>query len=282
VPKNKASTIMSEPDNIFYPNFTRPPLVEVVCGILFGQIPIQTPHIGLLWQKFQPEYPLCQEFSPLAPVIEQFEEKTTEVEVTLSNLPPLPRVWFLHENDKEIIQIQKDRFIYNWKQNSPEENYPKHEKIFLNFRENLNKLVLFLEESHLGSIIPLQYEITYINHLPQGEAWQTLKDLGQIFPDFNWQTGKSRLMSTAESISWKTSFLLPDKMGRLHVTIRSAKRSQDNHPLILLELTARGIGKATSVDMDMDNWFNTSHQKILAAFTELTSEDAQVKLWGRK
>ena len=56
------------------PDYSNPPLIEVVCGILFNSIDkLKVPHIGLFWEKIKKDYPLCQEKSPIMSVIEIFE-----------------------------------------------------------------------------------------------------------------------------------------------------------------------------------------------------------------
>ena len=59
------------------PDFVKPPVNEVVCGIQFQPLKGMTvPYLGLLWQKFRPEYPKCREVAPLIPVVERFDEHT--------------------------------------------------------------------------------------------------------------------------------------------------------------------------------------------------------------
>ena len=54
-----------------FPDFEKPPVVEVVCGVLFKNIDkLLVPHFGQLWERFKPEYNDCQEVAPIAPVIE--------------------------------------------------------------------------------------------------------------------------------------------------------------------------------------------------------------------
>ncbi|CAD5950853.1 hypothetical protein NO976_02793 [Planktothrix agardhii] len=73
-------------------------MVEVVCGILFQDLQLLlTPHIGLLWQKFQHEYPEFEELPPLAPAIEFFDE-SPDINVVFSEIPPTPRIWFIETN----------------------------------------------------------------------------------------------------------------------------------------------------------------------------------------
>src|SRR5689334_13454677 len=93
------------------PIYDNPPINEVVCGILFNQLEaFLSPYLGILWEKYKPEYSECQEVSPLMPVIETFDQRESSVEVV-----PIPRVWFVHTNKNNIIQIQRDRFLCNWR-----------------------------------------------------------------------------------------------------------------------------------------------------------------------
>src|SRR5206468_7988683 len=107
------------------PDYENPPVTEVVCGMSFKPVQLQIPHIGLFWERCREEYPTCQEVAPLLPVIERFgEEDTSEAQVF--NEVPLPRVWFIHRQDTGIIQLQRDRFLHNWKKGKPTDAYPRY------------------------------------------------------------------------------------------------------------------------------------------------------------
>ncbi len=198
----------------------------------------------------------------------------------ISDLPPLPRIWFVNDSGG-IIQVQRDRFHYNWRKLKTEDAYPRYRNVIENFRTNLSKVETFLKENNLGIIEPLQYEMTYVNHIPQGEGWSTPIEIAQIFPDFAWRTTTSRFLSGLEVVNWRSSFALPNNDGRLHVTIRSAMRKTDRHPILMLELTVRGIGKDKSRQA-MWSWFDTAHEWIVRGFADLTSEEIQKKVWRRK
>ena len=111
------------------PDYESPPVIEVVCGILFKSIDkLLAPYFGLLWEKYKPEYPICREVSPLTSVIERFDEPP-RVDLQLADVPPLPRIWFVHKNDNGIIQIQRDRFLHNWKKVRPQDEYPRYPQV---------------------------------------------------------------------------------------------------------------------------------------------------------
>ena len=62
--------------------------------------------------------------------------------------------------------------------------------------------------------------------------------------------------------------------------LTEAKRKVDLHPLIVLELSARGIGKDASID-HIWQWYSLAHEWIVRGFTDLTTEEMQFAHWGR-
>ena len=58
------------------PHYDEPPVTEVAFSVLF--LPLEgllSPHIGLLWERFQPEYPYCTDSNPIVPEFEFFDQK---------------------------------------------------------------------------------------------------------------------------------------------------------------------------------------------------------------
>ena len=119
------------------PKFEKPPVIEVVCGIQFEPLTsLLAPHLGVLWERYKQDYPHCREVAPLAPVLERFEGLPS-VELQLSDTPPLPRTWFIHQDETGIVQVQRDRFLHNWKKVRDEDEYPHYEKVIGMFRDRL-------------------------------------------------------------------------------------------------------------------------------------------------
>jgi len=263
------------------PDYEIPPVVEVVCGILFEPVKaLLAPHFGLLWEKYKPDYFSCREIPPLAPTIEHFTE-VPPFDIQLTDIPPLPRIWFVHKNDNAIVQVQRDRFLHNWRKSKPEDEYPRYPMVIAFFKDRLSQFRSFLEENELGVIKPLQYEMTYINHIPQGDAWQNLNEIGKVFPDFARRVNKHQFLPEPEGINWRTSFVLPDEPGRLHVTIKHGKHRETGKPLLILDLTVRGIGSDRSSE-GIWPWFDLAREWIVRGFTDLTGEEVQKLIWKRK
>ena len=260
------------------PDYDNPPVSEVVCGILFEPLgTLLLPHFGLLWEKFKDEYSECQEVAPLMPTIERLDESPLQA-VQLTEMP-LPRVWFVHK-DGGIIQVQRDRFLHNWRKMRSEDEYPRYETVFETFQEHFSTFQQFLQDTNLGTVTPLQYELTYVNLILKDEGWQTISEIGQVFPDFSWRTSSSRFLPTPEAINWRTSFLLPNRSGRLHINIQTGRRREDLHELFRLEITARGIGEDVSSE-NMKEWFNLAHKWIVRGFEDLTGVEVQKDVWGK-
>lgn len=259
-----------------YPDFENPPVIEVVCGVHFQSLSnLLAPHFGLLWEKYRDEYPICREVAPLSPAIERFDDQG-KIGFEFQDTPPLPRIWFIHKSENGIVQVQRDRFLHNWRKIKTEDEYPRYPVVIELFKEKLSIFEDFLAENEFGEIKPLQYEMTYVNHICKGEGWDDLADIGKILKDFSFIKDSSRFLPEPEKMHWRTSFLLPDNTGRMHVTIRNALRKSDEKPVIILDLTVRGIG-----DKEMEEWFDIAREWIVCGFADLTGKDIQNKIWRR-
>lgn len=261
-------------------SYEKPPVNEVVCSVLFDPIKaLLTPHIGLLWQRFQPDYPFCDDVAPVAPNVEVFNNHVIETMLQLSDIPPLPRVWFISSDETKVVQIQRDRLIHNWRKICPDSEYPTYDSLIKAFQGHFKSFNVFLQEAELGTIQIRQYELSYVNQISQGEGWETLEDIGKIFPDFKWQNSLERFLPKPQYIHWHTTFDLPDEFGRLHISIRNGLA--DNHPTLVFELSVRGIGKYRSLDL-MQNWFDVAHECTVKAFVDLTDHKMQENIWKRR
>jgi uncharacterized protein (TIGR04255 family) len=265
-------------------HYENPPVTEVVIGVLFEPInSLLIPHFGILWEKYRSEYSDCREVPPLPPIIETFEEGQLPPKsiIEFSDLPPLPRIWFVHNSKNRIIQVQRDRFLHNWKKADPKDEYPRYYSVYERFLTHCSQFESFLEENKLGKIVPLQFEMTYVNHIPQGEGWKSLAEIASLLPDFAYRNIKGRFFPNPENINWRTAFALPKNAGRMHVNIRNGTHIETRQATLILELTVRGIGTDRS-KAGMKEWFDLAHQWIVYGFADLTDEEVQKKIWKRE
>jgi len=254
------------------PSYRKPPVDEIVCGVRFEPLPeLKVPHIGLLWEKFRQEYPVLQHAAPI---------------VTGSSLPvdettgfPLPRIWFISKADNELVQFQLDCFYYNWRQRG--DDYPRYPSIIQKFEKAKSQLDAFTNELELGTIVPLECELTYINHIPIGQGWESIDDLPKVIRDFTWQKGKRNFLPNPANVAWQVRFELPDRKGSLNVKLNQAKRKADGVPSLILEVAAKGLGEEKTGKAIRD-WFDLAHEWIVRGFTDLTTKEIQENIWERE
>jgi uncharacterized protein (TIGR04255 family) len=254
------------------PSYKKPPVNEVVCGMRFHTPDkLRIPHIGLLWDKFRQDYPNIQHAPPIA---------TGKGEILIDSETglPLQRVWFINGLDDQLIQFQFDRFYFNWRRRK--DVYPRYPHVIKNFENVLNTIVNFFIEFEFGEIKPIEYELTYINHIQKGQEWNTADDLPRIFSDFAWRQTTGRFLPSPENVTWQANFTLPEKKGNLVVNLKQAIRTEDKVPLLVLELTARGLGESTS-KIAVREWFDLAHEWIIRGFTDLTTSEIH-RFWERE
>ncbi len=267
------------------PDYANPPVIEVVGGVGFAPLEgFKAVHIGLLWERFRDQFPRVEEHPPIIMPLEVLNitgpQKIGEVQFV--DTPPLPRVWFLDASGNGIVQVQRDALLHNWRKLNDGDKYPRFETVISAFRDHLSRLAKFIEEYKLGAILPLQYELNYINHIFPGEHWRQGKALNNIFPDFQWRQNDHRFLgSDYEATHWKMVVRLPDDAGRLHITIQTAFKRPEGSPLVLLEMKARGMAKDQSFD-SIWKWFDLAHEWIVRGFADITDKRIQEKLWGSK
>jgi len=255
------------------PRYLAPPVNEVVCGCQFQQLSmLKIPHWGLFWQKLGDGFPTVEHAAPIH----------TGGSVPLDDVTglPIPRVWFINESESRLVQLQADRLHYNWRHREMEPDYPHYDEIVNHFSECFAKLESFAAEARIGVVQPVACELTYINHIPQGSGWDSIDDLPRIFRDFLWDS-KDRYLPDPTNAAWQVVFPLPDKLGALTVKLNQASRKPDDAKVLVFELTARGIGEDRS-QIGMREWFNVAHEHIVKGFADLTTNEAQIRLWKRQ
>ena len=149
------------------------------------------------------------------------------------------------------------------------------------FRDKLAAFREFVEAEGLGELRIIQCELTYINHLSHNQGWSTLQDIGAVLRDHVWISEGERFLPQPESINWRTTFPLPMRLGRLHASIRHGIKRDDKTPLLIMDLTARGVPESTD-DQSIFLWFDLAHHWIVRGFADLTGESIQNDIWRRQ
>lgn len=269
------------------PDYESPPVAEVAIAIQFDPLDkIRTTHLGLLWSQFRDRFPKVEEHPPRDSAFESFEpaaasDQGPQVEIVGS--PQVPRTWFLTEDEAELIQVQQDRFVFNWRRRENSDEYPHYEHVRSRFKSNLKKYIGFLEEENLGRPEPNQCELTYINHIESGSVWSEHSEVGKVIPSLTPKYSDS-FLGEPEDVRAKFRYRIPaesgDPQGRLHIHVEPAFKQKNLDPVLKLRLTARGLPADSSFEGAF-SFLDTAHRWIVRGFTSITST-AMHQVWERK
>ena len=253
-----------------------PPVVEVVCGAAFQRLNgFKVPHVGIFWKELPSKFEDVEENPPLVYPNEPVE---------FANIPPHPRTWFLTSDGRELVQLQQNRFLYNWKQptGKPIDKYPEFANIFPDFLQYLGIFRSFISDQEIGEVEFHQFELTYVNLIPAEAVKGLVEFYSDVLIDHVFKSSRSRFLPRPKTFKWVTTFALPDNLGQLHVTAESALRKSDTREeLLRLELAVRGMSQDNSDD-GMKSWFGVAHDWIVEGFADMTDQKVQDDVWGRK
>jgi uncharacterized protein (TIGR04255 family) len=223
------------------PQYDNPPLDEVAIGVQFGPLAgFHTAHLGLYWSGIKSKYPLTEDQLPLAHVKEQpgpaLQPQPLQV-MLQSGMPfPVPRCWFTNESRSQLIQVQQDRFLRNWRQIKGTDPYPRYENLIREFNEEWAAFCSFTQDLGIGEAKVDQCELSYVNNIEREEVGD-FGDLWKVFPLLHPPAGPT-FLPPPEVLNWGTRYKLPGDRGRLHVTMNPAFRTRDFKLVLALTLTA--------------------------------------------
>ncbi len=214
-------------------------------------------------------------------IIESFEEKLVpkpEITVSLSDNPHDLRGWYLNHSETWLNQLQSDRFLYNWKKVKGNEIYPQFDTIQPEFTVNWGKFCEFLTDEDIANPELTQCEVTYVNHIEIGKGWDSFGEFDKVFAPWSGEFSGS-FLPTPEKMTFNTTFLIPNKKGRLHISAIPAIRRNDGKEIIKVEISARGRPINSILDAILE-WFQIGHEWIVKGFTDLTTGH-MYKIWRK-
>jgi uncharacterized protein (TIGR04255 family) len=280
-----------------HPRFERPPVVEVALGVQFKPLrAFGVPQVGLLWSRFRNRFPKIEHQPALPHEIERQGSRTQPPPITFrimeqgGDMPELlPRVWMISEPGTELLQVQPDRFIRNWRRyHDGKIVYPEYaENLRPRLVDDLKVFLAFVESEKLGEVEFDQCDLTYVNHIAPSGVWTGPAESSKVFPGLalGLEVGPHR---SVDSIGFRARQELFDPkgafVGRLHIQLDSGLTSPtaempEPEPRFVLQLIARGgpLGKGIN---GLLAFLDFGHDAIVTTFDKITS-DAMHRVWGR-
>jgi uncharacterized protein (TIGR04255 family) len=154
-----------------------PPIVEVVCGFSFPAIQGLDPvMIGQFWAAKRGAFPK-RELHP--PILDR------QGFAFLEGVGPI-RVWLVSENDEYLMQIQPDRFYFNWRKGSGEyprfKDYDGKPGVLSQGLATFRDFTAFCAKELGHPPVVSRLELAKISLLLQPQHWADPRDLARVLP----------------------------------------------------------------------------------------------------
>lgn len=245
------------------PTFTRPPVVEVVLGLMFRPLPLGAIHLAQLHRLWSSTYPRVEEH-PAIPA------NTAPGFFLQMNTAPDLRFWFISDTSGRLIQVQKDRIILNWRWQNAEQEYPRYSALRKELVARVSDFRAFLESSGVGPFDPIASEVTYINVIGSERYIEFHEAL-------NFVADQHGLPSVPVEASLQLKFDTADLLDRDSNFIVTATRDTSRDPApIGLQLSSHSqVGNPDDFIKALDR----SHELVVSSFREMTTS-VMHENWG--
>ena len=258
------------------PDFTDPPLDEVVLGVQFSPLPGYTSvGAGGVWDLYKDEFPNVQEQPQLTPQFETFGGISTQPFFHFQFAPPIaaPRLWFIGPEGSHLLQFQQDRLLLNWRKNLGIVPYPRYEKISDSFEKYLSALEIFSSNKYNSQLIFTQIEVSYINIIP-------VHDFNELS---DWVGVWNKQNFLMENVNFNFSEIVADvnnaPIARLHFELTSAVTPDGQGKAFRLSMTYRGPPNGQGIPGAMASMVE-GRRLIVKRFAAITTGAAH-QAWGR-
>lgn len=247
--------------------FDAPPLDEVTIGRQFlHRSDFLIPHFGAYWERVRDRLPKVAHAPPIVDGAEQSE--------VMEEFAFLPRVWLLTADEAQLVQLQQNRFHYNWRRRGETSTYVRFKNVLADALLYWDALDSAVDEMTGKRLQPTRAELTYVNFL----EIEGVKSAGEVMErslkDFRWNSSSRHLRSPSGAVH-NVSFKVPDIDALLTVNAATATRASTKAKGVKLDLSVRG---KCDDQHSFESWAKKAHEFLLSSFVDLTTPEMH-KLW---
>jgi uncharacterized protein (TIGR04255 family) len=266
------------------PVFDRPPVEEVALGVYFNPIAaLDSIRLGLLWERWRDRYPHVEEQPALPPLVPEAFDRPSLSQTIFFGQPAFPRVWYQSQGRDQLVQVQRDRLVHNWRHLAATQQYPHYDELRPRFEEDAADFFSYI--ALLGHELPpiVQAEVTYVNPIPVGDRGNG-EALARLMAPWS-GTMSDSFLPNPEDIALTLRYRIPGpdgkSAGRLYITAQpSLRQSAEGRvdEIILLQLFARGapIGSGLAGALA---FLDLGHDWLVRAFKSVTTPEFHHE-WG--
>jgi uncharacterized protein (TIGR04255 family) len=241
--------------------FDAPPLNEVSLGRVFLPRPdLLVPHYGAFWERVRADFPNLAH----APLIAEAGEQLLFDERGL-----IPRLWFISRDSSRLIQLQQNRFHYNWRRTPESSEYirfPAIQEMALKLWELFGA---FVRDETRTELVPVSNELTYSNVVEAVDGQSAVSLADAVLRDSMWHKHQ-RYLDAPVQFNQTCAFTIPGDVGELTVQAVTGSFNTNGRPLLKIDLTARSK-KPQVAEASFQKWSDDAHDFLVAAFKDITA-----------
>lgn len=280
--KPSSITLGAESDSGL-PDFEQPPVDETALSLQFAPIPgFSVPHFGLFWEAIRNDYPHFEIQQPIPNVTEQLGPNAPlgrQFGLAFLDLPEI-RCWYLDSSGNRLVQVQRDRFVHNWRKLTGAEMYPRYPALRASLEKEWKRFSDFLKDEKLERPKVNQCEVTYVNNIEYDKGWHGYGELDRVVATLATPKSKNRFLPNPERVSMQVTYRLEGDAGRLYAAFAPVIRGRDGKEVLQLTLTARGAPKSSAED-DVFAWLDLGRKWVVRGFADFTTADIH-QIWGKQ
>ena len=234
-------TMASRPGDL--PGYGQPPVVEVALAIQFkSAIGFRSFDLGKVAACWSDTLPEVSERPPLGPMAVEFAGPAVAFKV--SEETETPRLWLMNEPGSQLLQLQQDRLVVNWRRLPSDIPYPPlrvHPRVpgrGMEPADGCSSRPRAVPD--LGRTVPEPSicEVQYVNHLDKRSGWRSVGDTPAVVAPWDGSMSDGFLPPAREA-GLSLLFELPDGRGWLAVDGRSGQLAHGRRAMTL-NLISRG------------------------------------------
>ena len=206
------------------------------------------------------------------------EPQDPDVTLEVSDEAKTPRLWLQDAAGNQVLQIQQDRIVVNWRKGGTDDPYPRYVTIRGSLIDAWGRLQALMNGLELVMPPPSICEVLYVNHLGASQGWRSTEDTATLMAPWGGSMSDG-FLPTDHHEGFLLHFHLPDGRGWLDIdSWTSDVRSDDR--IMVLTLTSRGRASSSDLEGALD-FMDLAHEWIVRGFTSVTTSAAHEE-WGRK
>ncbi len=264
-------------------SYTAPPVNEVYLAVQF-ESPVADERTALaeFWPRVLEQFPGLERQPALPRIGEQFDTPPTPppFPFEIGTAAPPQRYWFVSGDSNRLLQVQPDRFLFNWRKVRPEDDYPRYSTLRPEFEQSFATFLDSLPPEKRDGATADWCEIGYINHVEaRGDTAFSHLPLSRVLRFVD--QPPSDALAPAEDMQVQFRKVIRDQdrpTGRLYFTAAAGFRAHDQVPIYVIQLFMRGRPEGNDMN-DIVNFFDRGRELIVSGFTEATTQEMH-DAWG--